>query len=103
MLEFHRVLGRVVKMVSKSQLLVFLFAFLMIFVLVNFIIVAVRKFQKELPRVERPKRGCPEKVLFNHTLSPHTSLIYDKTYKKFLGLGAIFRLFSIDTINMKPT
>ena len=74
-------------MVSKSQLLVCIFAFLMIFVLVNFIIVAVRKFKDKLPRVQFPPRGCPEKVLFNHTLNPHDSLIYQKTYEKFEGKG----------------
>ena len=76
---------RIVKMVSKSQLLVFTFVFLMVFVLINFVIVAVRKFQERLPRVKLIEEGCPAKVSYNHTLNPHTSLIYTKTYAKFIG------------------
>ena len=76
---------RFVKMVSKSQLLVFIFLFLLVFVLINFIIVAVRKFQERLPRVKLIEEGCPAKVSYNHTLNPHTSLIYTKTYAKFKG------------------
>ena len=72
-------------MVSKSQLLVFIFLFLLVFVLINFIIVAVRKFQERLPRVKLIEEGCPAKVSYNHTLNPHTSLIYTKTYAKFKG------------------
>ena len=82
-------------MVAKSQFLVYVFVFLMIFVLVNFIIVAVRKFQERLLPEQGPKGRCPAKVLYNHSLNPHTSAIYSKTYEKFIGRVFLFQGYTL--------